>query len=309
MATVANCPSALGNTDTMASSPIEQIAVRERARREILVKSDLIPPLPDVVVNLLGLLNNADTEPQDLEKHLHFDPVLVAKMLGMVNSPFYGLQRKMTSIKDAIMVLGFGGLRSLLLASGTAKHLQGDFRCYGHDELGLWKHSLVVACSAKTLAAATGQSSGKVEELFIGGLLHDIGKMLLAPYLRDKGVKITAVDDVAEAEKSVVGLDHAEAGALVVDKWGLGPAIQDVLSHLLDREGAEDPTAVAIIRLAEAAALDLGIGYEPGAAHAAAPDPEDMQTLGLDEEAWAEVRASLDEVVADALSQLETLCA
>lgn len=269
----------------------------------------MIPPLPDVVVNLLGLLDDADTEPHDLEQHLHFDPVLVAKMLGMVNSPFYGLQRQMTSIKDAIMVLGFGGLRSLLLASGTAKHLQGDFGCYGHDELGLWKHSLAVASCAKTLGTATGQCPSKVEELFIGGLLHDIGKMLLAPYLRDKGIEITAGDDVAEAERSVAGLDHAEAGALVVGKWGLGADIQDLLAHLQNREGAGDDTAVAIIRLAEAAAHDLGIGYQAGAAPPRQPDPMDLATVQLDADGWDAVRASLDEVVSAALSQLENLCA
>jgi len=292
----------------MASSPIEQIAIRERTRREILIKSDLIPPLPDVVVTLLGLLDDADTEPRDLEAHLHLDPVLVAKMLGMVNSPFYGLQRKMTSIVEAVMVLGFGGLRSLLLASGTAKHLQGDFRCYGHDDLGLWKHSLVVACCAKTLGAATGQSSSRCEELFITGLLHDIGKMLLAPYLRKHGVGVASGQSVSEAEKSVVGLDHAEAGALVVSKWGLGPAIQDVLSHLPDPTGSEDATAVAIIRLAEAAALDLGIGYEPGSAPDGTPNPADMQILKLDIDAWNDVCASLDELANAALSQLENLC-
>jgi HD-like signal output (HDOD) protein len=215
----------------------------------------------------------------------------------------------MTSIVDAVMVLGFGGLRSLLLASGTAKHLQGDFRCYGHDELGLWKHSLVVACCAKTLGVATGQDASRCEELFIAGLLHDIGKMLLAPYLRNHGIRVAADQKVSDVEKGIVGLDHAEAGALVVGKWGLGPAIQDVLSHVPEPEGAEDAGAVAIIRLAEAAALDLGIGYEPGAAPDGTPDPADLQTLGIDGDSWNDVRASLDGIVDAALSQLENLCA
>ena len=99
------------------TSPLANIAQQERMRREILHKSDLIPPLPELVVRILALLNKQDTEPKELEENLEQDQVLVAKMLAMVNSPFYGLNRSITNIRDAIMVLGFRGLRSLILAS------------------------------------------------------------------------------------------------------------------------------------------------------------------------------------------------
>ena len=110
----------------MSHTTLNQLAKQEKTRREILHKSDLIPPLPDLVARLLGLLNRQETEPADLEELLQNDQVLVAKMLAMVNSPFYGLNRAIGTIKEAVMVLGFRGVRSLVLATSTAKFLQRD---------------------------------------------------------------------------------------------------------------------------------------------------------------------------------------
>ena len=105
----------------MSHSTLQQLAQQEKTRREILHKSDLIPPLPDLVVRLLAVLNNQETEPEDLEKLLQNDQVLVAKMLAMVNSPFYGMNRSIRTVKDAVMVLGFRGVRSLVLATSTTR--------------------------------------------------------------------------------------------------------------------------------------------------------------------------------------------
>jgi len=140
----------------MSESKLGKLALQERTRREILHKSDLIPPLPDVVVRVMALLNQGDIEPEDLEQHLRYDQVLVAKMLGLVNSPFYGMNRKISSIRDAVMVMGFRGLRSLILATSTADYLMSDFTSYGHSTKGLWQHSLAVASGAKTLAKSIG---------------------------------------------------------------------------------------------------------------------------------------------------------
>ena len=82
----------------MISSSLNQLARQEKTRREILHKSDLVPPLPDLVTRLLGLLHHQDTEPRDLELLLQNDQVLVAKMLAMVNSPFYGLNRAVNTV-------------------------------------------------------------------------------------------------------------------------------------------------------------------------------------------------------------------
>jgi len=103
-----------------SKSPLQTVMNQSKVRREIYSKSNKIPSLPEVVTEVLRLLNDPGSEIQQFEDVLGKDPALVAKMLRVVNSPFYGLARPMTSIKEAVMVLGFRSLRSLVLAASTA---------------------------------------------------------------------------------------------------------------------------------------------------------------------------------------------
>jgi putative nucleotidyltransferase with HDIG domain len=290
----------------MTQSPVEKLARQERRRREIVVKSELIPPLPDVVMRLLSLLKKGDTEPKDLEEHLHCDPVLVAKMLAIVNSPFYGVQNRIRTIRDAVMVLGFRGLRSLLLASGTAKYLQRDYSCYGHVDKGLWQHSLAVASCARALATEMRRELDFREEMFVAGLLHDIGKMLLEPYMIETNARIASTLDTTLAESQSIGLDHAEAGALVGAKWNLSPLVQATLRHHHGAPVGATAEAIALVRLADAVAHETGIGYRPGVGRAPASLETELHALGISDARWQELREKLRET-AQSSAQLHDL--
>lgn len=267
---------------------------QERRRRELLARSEHVPPMPESVVLLLQLLNNAETEPGDLERHLQTDPILVARMLAMVNSPFYGLSRSISSIREAIMVLGFRGLRSLVLATSTARFLQADMECYGHDGRGLWVHSLCVAAAARALGVRSRLAPEKCELLFVGGLLHDLGKLLLAPFLTEAQQKGKVVDgDLRASERRLFGLDSGEAGALVAAKWNLANDIQEMLEMQRDRTADGDPRLPAAVRLADALACETGYGYLPGRAPHEVPHPDDLGMLGLTDESFHALRAEL----------------
>lgn len=292
----------------MTRSPLTKIAEQERTRREILHKSELIPPLPDVVVRVLAQLNDRKTEPEDLEKSLLFDQVLVAKILGMVNSPFYGVNREIGTVRDAIMVLGFKTLRSLVLASSTGKYMTRDYACYGHSEKGLWRHSLAVATAARQLAQLTGQNRDSREELFVAGLLHDIGKMLVAPYLNERGVALSGEHLVDQFERETIGIDHCEAGALVAAKWNLSSNMQALMQghHQVDDD---EPTAsMAMLRLADAMAHALRIGYEVDRVPPARIRPADLQALGWTHAEWDAAKPALAEAIDLALANLNSLC-
>lgn len=288
------------------NSPLANIAQQERMRREILHKSDLIPPLPELVVRLLALLNKQDTEPVELEEHLAQDQVLVAKMLAMVNSPFYGLNRSITNIRDAIMVLGFRGLRSLILASSTAKYMARDYTCYGHDSKGLWKHSLAVAAGARSIATHCGLDRDASEELFVTGLLHDVGKMMLAPSLLDHNAEAsTFPGTITELERSMVGLDHTEAGALIAAKWNLSSLIQEGIKHHHDSQAPEAlERELAVVRLANAFAHSQGHGYLPERVPESKYAPEDLDALELTQDSWETFCGELEETVQAALNKL-----
>ena len=278
----------------MISSSLNQLARQERTRREILHRSELVPPLPDLVTRLLGLLSRQETEPVDLERLLQNDQVLVAKMLAMVNSPFYGLHRTVGTVKEAVMVLGFRGVRSLVLATTTAKFLQRDYSCYGHEPKGLWLHAVCVASGARHLARRCGMLPDESEQLFVCGLMHDIGKLLLVPYVQlDPGASCERA--VVEHERATVGLDHAEAGALVTAKWNLSDEIQYVIRAHHERDyGTGDPRPVAIVRLVDAVANAHGVGYLPGRAPVNEVFAADLEVCGLTEPEWS---AATDELV------------
>ena len=291
----------------MSHSTLHQLAQQEKTRREILHKSDLIPPLPDLVVRLLGILNKQETEPQDLEKLLQNDQVLVAKMLAMVNSPFYGLNRTIRSIKEAVMVLGFRGVRSLVLATSTAKFLQRNFEVYGHQPKGLWLHAVCVAAGSRALARHCKMTPDDAEMLFVAGLLHDIGKMLLAPYLNDAAKGTTGVDGISAFERTTIGIDHTEAGALVTAKWNLAAEVQDAIKGHHDGAATVPTRPNAVVRLADAVAHERGTGYLPGRAPLITVLPQDLQALGLTADAWSALRDSLVVVMDEAVAALGNL--
>lgn len=293
-------------------------AAQERLRRELLQRSDLVLPLPDFVVRLLTLLNRPETEPSDIESYLQNDQVLVARLLAMVNSPFYGMSRTIRTIKEAVVVLGFRGVRSLVLAISTARFLQRDFSCYGHDARGLWSHAASVAAGSRHLARLVRLESEACEQLFVAGLLHDIGKLVLAPYLTDalRGRHPTSTSSTVEFERELLGIDHTEAGALVAAKWNLSSEVQEVLKAHHDgatdgaegSDGAAGPPTSACVRVADAVAHERGYGYAPGRAPAVPVLHADLELLGLTAPAqWDAVRNELVAAMEIALVGLAAL--
>ncbi|MFM1872829.1 MAG: hypothetical protein RL398_2251 [Planctomycetota bacterium] len=290
----------------MNPSTFSKLGSPEKTRREILHKSDLIPPLPDLVSKLLAALNNPATEPEHLEALLQNDPVLVARMLALVNSPYYGMNRTIRTIKDAVMVLGFRGVRSLVLATSAAKLLQRDFSCYGHEPKGLWLHSACVAAGAKLLARRCRLGEEIAEQMFVAGLLHDIGKLVLLPFVVGRRQLVGAVD-VSAAERAAVGIDHTEAGALVAAKWNLATELQQVIKDHHEPYSHGDDVPQAIVRLANAVAQETRIGFLPEVPEPLPPMPRDLQTLAIDGPAWSAVRDELAAVMTEAAQTLSSL--
>ena len=286
----------------MSRATLNVLAQRETTRRDILQKSDLIPPLPDLVTRLLGVLNEQTTEPADLEALLQNDQVLVAKMLAMVNSPFYGLNRPIRTIKDAVMVLGFRGVRSLVLATSAARYLQRDFRFYGHEPKGLWLHAVCVAAGSRHLATRCKLGIDDAEIAFVAGLLHDIGKLLLIGFAGDAMPLAGSQAHICEQERRRFGMDHTEAGALVVAKWNLAPEIQHVVRAHQDTPVGEADRLAAVVRLAEALAHERGTGYLRGMQPPAEVHVADFAILGLTEETWLGLRDELSAAMDGAIA-------
>lgn len=195
---------------------------------------DKVPPIAGAVMELLRSLDDEDLDAAHLAKKIGRDPVLSARVLKIVNSPFYGVAGKVASLQEAVMVLGFSSVRRLALAVS----LNGSFPARGEGEADprrLWRHSFCVALCAQALARLVRVDA---ESAFTAGLLHDIGRIAL---LSVEPARFAAVlearprhADFEAAETAVLGFTHAEFGARLLERWHLpGVLVRAVEFHHL----------------------------------------------------------------------------
>ena len=142
---------------------------------EMIARLHKLPAMPAVAMELLSSLSDDNTEVDALARRIAQDQAIAARVLRVANSPFYGLQTQVGSIRDAIVVLGFSSVRSLVLTATVVSGLPAG-RCPGFSQEHFWRHGLAVGVAARNLARALGH---KGDNLFIAGLLHDIGRLVL----------------------------------------------------------------------------------------------------------------------------------
>lgn len=277
-----------------------------------LVNSTIeLPTMPEVLVKLNEVMARADASAADVAKVVGADPAVATNVLRIVNSAYYGLQVRVSSVSLAISVMGFNMTKKVALKAAVFSAFGKRRDKIQHfDPLVFWKHAVFTGVAARTLAGASSVFADMhPEDAYIAGLLHDIGKMLLVTYLNDASKGASFQGSAVEFERATIGIDHTEAGALVTAKWNLAADIQDAIkSH---HEVA--PTAVtrgaAVVRLADAVAHEKGIGYLPGRSPAVAVLPQDLQVLGLDDASWSVMRDALMVTVDEAVAALGNLSA
>ncbi len=267
-------------------------------KEKIQANPDLIPSLPDIVTKALQLVDKPGVSPDEFEELLSQDPPLVATMLKIANSPVNGFAHEKESIRDAIIGIGLNGLRSILMGSTLKRFLGRQFSCYGKDPKTLWRHSMAVANAAKLMSRKLPNSPVNAEEMFVAGLLHDLGKLLLAPFLTRMGEDLSAgPEPLYLAEERLLGINHQEAGGIVADKWNMKPLVKAVITkHHYKACPPDLRYAIAVVRLADQWASENGMG-----AGSLEKNPEvraeDLATLGLDEAAWEDLQEVLAEAV------------
>lgn len=219
-----------------------------------------LPSLPAVVIELLGNLEQEDTGGKMLADKISQDQALTAKTLRLANSSFYGMQRKVTTIQQAIAILGFNSVRTLVTAAGVI----GNFSAGGDSKFDFqlfWRHSIGTALCAKALARVRQVNQ---DQAFMVGLLHDIGRLVLvtrsAQYYEEVLVYRAQQDCcLLDAERAVLELDHTMVGRVLAEHWKFPLLMQKAIeSHHVP--GTQEPgSLVALVHVADAMAhaLDL----------------------------------------------------
>lgn len=219
-----------------------------------------LPSLPTVVIELIKSFEQEDASVAAVAEKVSRDQALAAKTLRLANSSFYGLQHKVKTIPQAITVLGFDSVRALIVSAGVI----GSFSKGRHDTFdfaAFWQHSIGVALSAKSLARALSLNQ---DYAFISGLLHDVGRLVLVTRFAEPYADAVAYRDehdcyMLEAERAMLGLDHAMVGQALAENWKFPPAIQRAIANH-HAPAQQDLGAVpAVIHVANAImhALDL----------------------------------------------------
>ncbi len=245
-----------------------------------------LPSLPTVVMELLQTMGEEDIDIDRLARGIGNDQALTARTLRVANSPFYGLQGKIGTIAEAITVLGFVNVRSLVTTAGiaTAWPARG---AAGFEPRIFWRHCLAVASCASSLAP---HGRLRPEILFLAGLLHDIGSLVLVvthpAVYADILVRRQQQDCLPlDAERAVLGFDHAQIGSELCRHWRIPESITDAVErhHRVNPATPDAPADMAdVVHVADAIAHALDLAGDPDA-RVPSPASGAWQRLGLGE--------------------------
>lgn len=197
---------------------------------ELPARAGALPSLPEVVGYLTRSLNDEGADADTLAHHLNAEPAIVARLLAAANSVGSGLSTPIFSTRQAFLVLGINRIVSIVLASALTYRY--DLRNSGFDSRLLWRHSLGVATCARVIAEQTGFNP---EMAFTGGLLHDIGQLLMftaSPTHYARVIELRRDENISliTAERELFGYDHAAAGRSLAIAWKLPLEIADAIA-------------------------------------------------------------------------------
>lgn len=231
--------------------------------KHLVGRIENVPTLPTVVARILAATQDPDTSAEDVNRIILSDQALTAKVLKLVNSAFYGFPRRVGTVTEAIVILGFGTIRNLAITASVFKVFgrQGTGR---FDRAAFWRHCLGVGVVSRALAGKMGIANR--EDVFVAGLLHDLGKVILDQHWHEAFVEALARVEsesctLYQAEQEVLGVSHAEVGMWLAERWNM-PEFLSLAMGLHHRPGdAPEPfPVVSLVHVADVLTRFKGIG-------------------------------------------------
>lgn len=256
-----------------------------------------LPTLPSVIVQVNEKVANPKTSALDLARTILEDQALTARLLRLVNSPYYGFPRRIATVTEAVTILGFHPVRNLLLTASVVDLLVSD-EMPEFSPTHLWEHSIGTAVAAGLLARYARHEDR--EEVFVAGLLHDVGKLVLFRVATKDFLTVletTRHEDipVRAAEQRVLGFAHDQVGRMLAERWKLPVRLSEAIGFHHRPELAQiAKREAAIVHAADILARALGLGS--GGDDAVPPlDQDGWRRLGLPASVLDGLIAELDE--------------
>ncbi|MBX7131241.1 MAG: HDOD domain-containing protein [Fimbriimonadaceae bacterium] len=256
-----------------------------------------LPPLPAVVTRLLDMTGKDDTTSTEVEDVIGADQAISAKLLRVVNSSYFGLPRQVSSISQAVVILGFQQVRNLVLSVSALGIFSARTPRAREIQRECWEHALTAASGAQMIAREKRLDAKDQETVFLGGLLHDVGKLFLfSTFTSNYQLILTESErlhkNIVELERPVFGSDHAEIGQRLAVAWNF----PDQLVMLIGRhegEFAGDPTPMLYcVHAADRLANSVMAGdkdWPDGTI-----DPTVLAWLGFSDDDFARIRSAIE---------------
>ncbi|SNB47629.1 HDOD domain-containing protein [Geobacter sp. DSM 9736] len=235
----------------------------QKASQLIAGTTDL-PTIPIIATKVLELLEKPDVELDEVADLILTDQVMAARVIKIVNSPLYRTAQEISSVKRALVFLGFRHIRELALTCSFLEAFQGKDGVF--DIRTFWEHSFGVGVVSKLIAQRARYHD--VEKAYLAGITHDIGEVFFSYNMQHDFQKV--LDEIkgrphklVETEERYFGTTHCEVGELIAQSWNFPPQYQEVIAHHHAPENATlEPTLVAIVNLADLFCSVRQLGYE-----------------------------------------------
>lgn len=255
-----------------------------------------IPSLSTTVGKVLEICSRADASPNELNKVIALDPVLTGQVLKLINSAYYSLVNKVTSLTRAITMLGLNTVKNMALSTAIIRTVSGAKKSKILPTKKFWAHSISVGVSAKLLAQVKDIPLMEREEYFISGLLHDLGKIPFDDdYIHVLGKAKREQIPLIDAERELLGIDHQEVGLMIAEKWKLNKAISSCIGnhHDLDKLDEEYQRQAAFVALGNVYSAIYDIGF---AGDMYPAESEIERLLDLTDLSWQEFADIRDDI-------------
>jgi putative nucleotidyltransferase with HDIG domain len=225
---------------------------------------DKLEPIPQVTQKVMAVVNDPLSSATDLADIIQYDPALTANILKVCNSAFFGLTKRIDSIHQAVAYLGMDQVVGMAMLNLGTENLKQAQKGYDLREGELWKYSVLSAFMAREIASNKNQKDKHL--IFTAALLKDIGKAVLSEYVGnyfDDIEKAIADRNITfrDAEKLIIGIDHAAVGAMVAEKWNFSGRMVDIIrNHHLGAGWPEHDIELAMVYVADTLCMIMGIG-------------------------------------------------
>lgn len=232
--------------------------------KTIVEQIDLLEPVPLIATQIMALAEDPDSSTMEISELILNDPALAANLLKTCNSAYFGIKRRVESVRDAISLVGLDHIVRLVLVNTVSSNFKKGAEGYGLGEGELWRHAVSSAHIAGILADRFGASRNK-HLIYTAALLKDIGKLVLGRFVAFSFEQINILvhsqgHSFNDAEQKIIGMNHEELGALVGKKWNFGDKLIYIIRHHhLSDESARQDLETSLVYLSDIICMMMGV--------------------------------------------------